>query len=42
MAEQTVGMWKIKIFDGDGKSRDERETCFPKKANKEESMGAGM
>ena len=26
---QTVRMEKIKIFDGDGKTRDERETCFP-------------
>lgn len=26
---QTDGMRKIKIFDGEGKSRDERETCFP-------------
>jgi len=22
-------MEKIKIFDGDGKTRDERESCFP-------------
>ena len=27
--KQTVRMEKIKIFEGDGKTRDERETCFP-------------
>ena len=27
--KQTVRMEKIKIFDGDGRTRDERETCFP-------------
>ena len=27
--KQTVRMEKIKIFNGDGKTRDERETCFP-------------
>ena len=26
---QTDDMKSVKIFDGDGKSREERETCFP-------------
>jgi hypothetical protein len=38
---QTVRMEKIKIFDGDGKSRDERETCFPKIDKKWGMMGDG-
>lgn len=27
--KQTVRMEKIKIFEDNGKTRDERETCFP-------------
>jgi hypothetical protein len=27
--KQTVRMEKIKIFEGEGRTRDERETCFP-------------
>lgn len=26
---QTIRMKRIQIFDADGKTRDERETCFP-------------
>ena len=33
-------MWKIKIFDGDGKNRDERETCFPKTGKNDQTVGA--
>ena len=26
---QSIDMRKINIYDGDGKTREERETCFP-------------
>lgn len=33
-------MKRVKIFDGDGKTREERETCFP--APKAENKGVCM
>ncbi len=30
---------KIKVYEQDGKTRDERETCFPKSVLKEERKG---
>lgn len=33
---------RIKIYDGEGKTRDERETCFPLTAQKRENKGAGV
>ena len=27
-------MKRVKIFDGEGKTRDERESCFPVKTDK--------
>lgn len=41
---QTDGMKRVKIFDGDGKSREERETCFPMagfQTEKNKIKGAG-
>lgn len=37
-------MKKTMIFDGDGKTRDERETCFPyiKSSENIKNKGAGM
>ena len=28
-------MKKIRVFDGDGKTRDERESCFPMMSKKQ-------
>ena len=39
--EQAMYMQKIKIFDGDGKSRDERETCFPNMVKNTKRTGDG-
>ena len=38
---QAVTMEKIKVFDGDGKTRDERETCFPSPRFEGKNKGAG-
>ena len=35
-------MQKIRVEAMDGKTRDERETCFPIEGIKEEKKGAGM
>lgn len=36
---QTVRMNKIKVFQGDGKSRDEKEACFPSMKGKDGKGG---
>lgn len=33
---------KISVYDNDGRTRDERETCFPKNTQKQERKGAGI
>ena len=35
-------MRKIRIYDNDGKTRDERETCFPTTAQMDKNKGAGL
>ena len=35
-------MRKIRIYDNDGKTRDERETCFPATAQMDKNKGAGL
>ena len=32
---------RMEVFDGDGKTRDERETCFPNPTQKHQMQGAG-
>ena len=39
---QADDMRKIKVNDGEGKSRDERETCFPKCGKNDKRKGAGI
>ncbi|MBQ8291995.1 MAG: hypothetical protein IJX88_05795 [Clostridia bacterium] len=41
---QIIGMERIKIFEGEGKTRDERETYFPaaKGGLKNKNTGAGI
>lgn len=39
---QAVGMKKIKVYEAEGKTRDERETCFPKNFLKQETKGVGV
>ena len=34
-------MQKFEMYDGDGKTRDERETCIPKFTPKDKMKGAG-
>ena len=34
-------MKRIKVYDGDGKSREEKESCFPTFQAKGETKGAG-
>ena len=31
---------RMEVFDGDGKTRDERETCFPNQMQKHQIEGA--
>lgn len=41
---QTVVMKRVRIFDGDGRSREERESCFPLteyRTEKNKTKGAG-
>ena len=33
---------KIEVWDGDGKTRDERETCFPNTMQNHQTRQAGM
>lgn len=35
-------MRKIRIYDNDGKTRDERETCFPTAVQTDKNKGAGL
>ena len=35
-------MKRIKVENLDGKTRDERETCFPVAGTKSETRGAGL
>lgn len=38
---QAMIMKKIKVYESDGRTRDERETCFPNAFPKDKMQGAG-
>jgi hypothetical protein len=42
MFSQAVDMKKVKVYEAEGRTREERETCFPKSFQKEETKGVGV